>query len=170
MLTALWKTLCQMLEKFCSKSDYTTKREKKWKSLFLQHIFEHVENSSDNLSVEFLPRIRKCLDPIPKKLEKFSKKIFLIEVFASVLRKHFSQICKKRIQKFRKSFDQNPKKEHFFRRNCCTSKCSSKRLEGPSANVAEYFLTKVREKIAQITKKKQLSKYFFFHQNGRLNT
>ena len=151
-----------MSEKFCSKSDYTTKREKKWKSLFLQLVFENVDNSSDNLSVKFLPRIRKCLDPIPKKLEKFSKKIFLIEVFASVLRKHFSQFCKTRIRNFRKSFDQNPKKEHFFRRICCTSKCSSKRLEGPSANVAEYFLTKVRKKIAQITKKNNFQNTSFF--------
>ena len=59
---------------------------------------------------EFLPKARKILDPIPKKLENFSKKIFLIEVFVSVLRKQFSHFCKKRIRKFRKSFGQNSKR------------------------------------------------------------
>ena len=152
-----------MLEKFCSKSDYTTKREKKWKSLFLQLVFENVDNSSDNLSVKFLPKIRKCLDPIPKKLEKFSKKIFLIEVFVSVLRKQFSHFCKKIIRKFRKCFDQNPEREEEVFKEVvgCTSYCSSERLESSSAKFAEYFLPKVGKKFAQISKKNQFSKMFF---------
>ena len=163
MLTALWKTLCQMLEKFCSKSDYTTKREKKWKSLFLQLVFENVDNSSDKLSVKFLPKIRKCLDPIPKKLEKFSKKIFLIEVFVSVLRKQFSHFCKKIIRKFRKCFDQNPEREEEVFKEVvgCTSYCSSERLESSSAKFAEYFLPKVGKKFAQISKKKSIFKNVF---------
>ena len=155
-----------MSEKFCSKLDYTTRREKKnWKSLFL-HIFEHVQNSSDNFSVEFLPKARKCLDPIPKKLENFSKKIFLIEVFVSILRKQFSHFCKKKdFENSEKVSTKIQKWRIFFRRGCCKSKCSSERLESTSANVAEYFLTKVRKKVAQIPKKKTFFKNFLFSSN-----
>ena len=72
-------------------------KKKNWKSLFLQHIFEDVENRSDNLSVDFLPKVRKCFDLIPKNCEEnFSKKIFLVEVFVSVLRKQFSHFCKRK--------------------------------------------------------------------------
>ena len=154
-----------MSEKFCSKSDYTTKREKKWKSLFLQHVSEHVENSSDNLSVEFLPKVRKCLNPIPIKLENFSKQIFLIEVFVSVLRKHFSHFCNKKVQKLRKNFDQNPKEEEELFKEVigCTSKFSSERLESSSANFEEYFFPKVSKKFARISKKNKFPKSFLFN-------
>ena len=128
------------VRKVLLKSPITQRKEKKnWKSLFLQHVSEHVENSSDNLSVEFLPKVRKCLNPIPIKLENFSKQIFLIEVFVSVLRKHFSHFCNKKVQKLRKNFDQNPKEEEELFKEVigCTSKFSSERLESSSANFEE---------------------------------
>ena len=152
-----------MSEKFCSKSDCTTKRKKNWKSLFLQHIFEDVENRSDNLSVDFLPKVRNCFDLIPKKLENISKKIFLVEVFVSVLRKQFSHICKKIIRKLRKSFDQNPEREEELFKEVvgCTSYCSCERLESSSAKFAEYFLPKFGKKFAQISKEKSIFKNVF---------
>ena len=151
-----------MSEKFCSKLDYTTKREKNWKSLFLQLVFEHVDNSSDDLSVEFLPKARKCLDPIPKKLENFSKKIFFIEVFVSILRKHFSHFCKKKdFENSEKVSTKIQKWRIFFRRSCCKSKCSSERLESTSANVADYFWQKSGKKLLKFWKE-NFEKFSFF--------
>ena len=78
------------VRKFLLKIRLHNKNRENWKSLFLQLVSEHVDNSSDNLSVEFLPTVRKCLNCNPKKIrENFSKKVFLMEVFVSNLRNQF---------------------------------------------------------------------------------
>ena len=125
-------------QKNFAQSPTTQQKEKKLKNLFLQHVFEHVDNSSDKLSQVFCRKPENVSIRFRKTLRRsFQKKVFSIKVFVSLFRKQFSQFCKKkRIQKLRDKFDQKPKEEEEFFNEVvgCTSKCSSERLESSSAN------------------------------------
>ena len=94
-------------------------------------------------------------------MKNFQKRFFWLKCSHQFLENSFHTFARKEFGNSEKVSTKIQKK-NFFRRNCCTSNCSSKRLEGPSANVAEYFLTKVRKKIAQIRKKKTTFKILLF--------
>ena len=99
----IWQ-LCRKFYAECQKnfaqSPTTQQKEKKLKNLFLQHVFEHVDNSSDKLSQDFWRKPENVSIRFRKTLGRIvQKKVFLIEVFVSLFRKQFSQFWKKKNSK-----------------------------------------------------------------------
>ena len=77
VLTTLKKKLCRMSENNLLKIQFCAENKTIEKSRVLKTFSEHVQNSLDNLSLKFLPKVRKWIAHGPEKMRKcFSKKFF----------------------------------------------------------------------------------------------
>ena len=77
VLTTLQKNLCRLSWKNLLKIQICAKDKTIEKICILKTFSEHVQNSLDNLSLKFLPKVRKWIAHGPEKMRKcFSKKFF----------------------------------------------------------------------------------------------
>ena len=121
-----------------------TKNQKNQKICFLELLSEPVENSFENLFVNFVSEVRKHFaQSQTKRRIIFKKTTFFIKVFVWTLRKQFLILSKKNLQEVRKSFDQSPKKEKFSKKNIL-AKCSAEFAVSSFNKILANFMPKVR--------------------------